>query len=347
MRAVITGGASFIGSHLAERLLKRHGHIVPLASNLKIIDNFSSGSEENLENVYCDLVSNIDLRSLPPDKLAPYFHRTDVLFHLAADHGGRGYVETRQVACSNNFAIDNNVFQAAILAGVPKIIYASSGCIYPLRLQESAEEITFLSEDMDGREGGYQPDGLYGEAKLAGEHTLAEMYHEYGIESAACRFFTVYGPRAKENHAIISFIARAFIEQDPWTVWGNGQQVRNWTYVDDIVSGMIAALDHTGAATPINIGTEEQISVDQAVNMVCEKVRRYHYPDYNPTITHDPSAATGPMGRVASNELLRSLSDAKMMPFEKGLEKTIDWYFKTKDRELIDADLGRLLIEKR
>jgi nucleoside-diphosphate-sugar epimerase len=338
MRATITGGASFIGSHLVDGLLKQ-------GDEAWIIDNFSSGSRENLPHSGVHTIA-LDLRTLPPCELAPYFTKIDVLYHLAADHGGRGYVETHQVATSNNFAIDNNVFQAAILAGVPKIIFASSGCVYPLYMQGDTDFEEYLKEEhLAGDQGytAYDPDGLYGLAKLAGELTLQRMWLENQIESVSCRFFTVYGPRAKENHAIISFIARAFIRQDPWIVWGNGDQVRNWTYVDDIVQGLLLATKLEGCQA-INLGTEEMITVTEAVARVLELANQKE--KYHPRITYDLDKPVGPLCRVASNEKYRQLGGT-VTPFLEGLQKTMDWYYTVKNRIEVDRNLERLLIERK
>lgn len=346
MRVVVTGGASFIGSHLVERLVA-DGHQV------RVIDNFTSGSGRNLQDAYQmgldwrGQVICLDLRIATPSQLAKLIQGYDLVYHLAADHGGRGYVEKRQIATSNNFAIDNNLFQAAVLAGTPRIIYASSGCIYPKYLQEQGN-VCYLGETDDGSNpnDGYDPDGLYGLAKLAGELTLQRLYQECGIESVSCRFFTVYGPRAKENHAIISFIARAFIQRDPWLVWGDGTQVRNWTHVDDIVNGLVLSQSLSGCES-LNLGTMETITVDQAVAEVLQHTRDCYYPDYNPEIQHDLTMPTGPMVRVADNFRYLQLGGHPLTPFTEGVRSTLDWYFQNKNRDWVEQELDRLLVDRR
>ena len=342
MKIVVTGGASFIGSHLVEHLVKE-GHKV------SVLDDFSSGSKANLKGAISLGVTwcPVDLRNINPDTLSRVFFRgCDLVYHLAAEHGGRGFVATRQLATSNNFAIDNNVIQAAVLAKIPKLIYASSGCVYPSIDRPSAEDdVEFSNEFLDT---GYSPDGLYGLAKLAGELTLAQAHKESGLESVSCRFFTVFGPRAKENHASISFIARAFTKQDPWVSWGDGSQVRDWTYVDDIVQGLLFSCSLSGCQA-INLGTPEHLTVDQAVEMVLELVRAMEgYHDYFPTIIHDPHKPVGPRYRVGdSSHYLQQSEGTRFTPFREGLSRTIEWYFKTHDREEVSRDLDRLLIERK
>lgn len=350
MRAVVTGGASFIGSHLVEALINQGDQVY-------VLDDFSSGSAENLQGANRSYTFDwMDLRVAQPHDitrriLGSRLLEADILYHLAADHGGRGYVETQQVKCSNNFAIDNNVFQAAIEAHIPKVVFASSGCIYPMREQRSVNRVKKLAEADDGRDTGYDADGLYGFAKLMGEMTLAAMYQENKIESTSCRFFTVYGPRAKENHAVMSFIARAFIQLESWSdeyaVWGTGEQIRNWTYVDDIVQGMILAADNMDGAQVLNLGNTERITVVEAVSATLNYVRHRFYPGYEPQIHFDNSRPVGPMARIADIEALLALGAATPTSFKKGLERTIDWYFANKNVDHVAEHLERLLIDRK
>ena len=337
-KVVVTGGASFIGSHLVERLLNQGDQVT-------ILDNMSSGDLTNLSRCIQDpnlALFQPDLRSSTVNQVRGYIKGAQILYHLAADHGGRGYVEMNQVNCSNNFAIDNNVILACMEEKVRKVVNASSGCIYPMHLQTDTSKLVYLREEDAGPP--YEPDGLYGMAKLVGELTLRRAYEESGLQSTSCRFFTVYGPRAKENHAVISFIARAYAQRNPFDVWGDGTQVRNWTYVDDIVNGLILAADLRGYNI-INLGTTERITVEQAVNdtiAICNE--RFYSGDYEPEIEHDLTKPTGPMNRVADNSRYLQLNPPPVLPFREGLNRTIDWYFSTKHN--ID-DLERLLIDRK
>ncbi len=366
MKIVVTGGASFIGSHLVEALVKQNHTVF-------IIDDLSSGSAENLSTV--DNKSRIlkyDLRSTSTPMLS-MLRNIDIVFHLAADHGGRGYVELEQVACSNNFAIDNNVLQACIEANIPRLIFASSGCIYPMYMQNDTKKEIFLQEamasvmeyryhsastgvthkDLEAADlnGLIQPDGLYGLAKITMEMSLQAAHKEKGLNSVSCRFFTVYGPRAKENHAIISFIARTLVEQDPFTIWGDGTQIRNWTYVDDIVAGMILAMEHPDlqeGAHALNLGTMEKITVNEAVTSIISYARDHHgWGFYNPKFVYEKDKPTGPLNRVADNSKLLSLGGAEPVPFTEGVKKTLDWYFSTKDQQYVKENLERLLIARK
>src|SRR5215470_11697748 len=121
-----------------------------------------------------------------------------------------------------------------------------------------------------------------------GELTLKAYCREHGLAAASCRYFTVYGPRGVENHAVIAMIARSFIRQTPFEVWGDGTQIRNWTYIDDIVEGTILAGEKINDGTAVNLGTMERIRVLDAAKMVCE------FTGFNAEIKLLTSMPTGP-----------------------------------------------------
>ncbi|NTW44539.1 MAG: NAD-dependent epimerase/dehydratase family protein, partial [Anaerolineaceae bacterium] len=151
---------------------------------------------------------------------------------------------------------------------IEKIFYASSGCVYPNHMQNNLQKTVSLKETDVKRP--YDADNIYGYAKLMGELTLREYFRSFGLQSAIGRFFTVYGPHASESHAVMASIAKAYIKQDPYKIWGKGSQIRNWTYVEDIVDGMIETTRHINDGSAVNLGTEESITVLQMVNLVFE-----------------------------------------------------------------------------
>ena len=130
-------------------------------------------------------------------------------------------------------------------------------------MSHDPDEVLYLTEDMVGPP--FDADNLYGWAKLMAEMTLRANVREHGMKAASLRYFTVYGERGKEDHAVIAMIARAFIRQDPFVVWGDGQQIRNWTYVGDIVEGTIRAAETIDDGTAVNLGTMERTRVLDAV----------------------------------------------------------------------------------
>jgi nucleoside-diphosphate-sugar epimerase len=330
---LVTGGASFIGSQLVDALLER-------GATVRVVDDLSSGTLENirghLEAGRLDFIE-ADLRE--PGVARQAVEGVDFLFHLAADHGGRGYVDLHQAGPASNLFLDGIVFWEALKAGVEKVVFASSGCVYPNFLQSNPEQEVYLTEDQVKPP--YDADNTYGWAKLMAELTLKAYHQEYGLKAASCRYFTVYGPRGVENHAVIAMIAKAFIGQNPFEVWGDGNQVRNWTYIDDIVRGTIMAAEGIDDGTAVNLGTMERVRVIDAVKMVLD------YTGHQAEILLLPEMPTGPLNRVADNTLARKLLGWEpQVPFREGLKRTIDWYRTTKEREQVRQILGHKLTER-
>ncbi len=332
-RVLVTGGASFIGSHLVDAL-------VDLGAQVRVVDNLSSGKLENLrEHLERERIEFREADLLDPPVAAAAVESIDLVFHLAADHGGRGYVDLHQVACSTNLVLDGHIFRAAHLAGVQKVVFASSGCVYPNSIQMDPGKELYLTEDMVGPP--YDADNLYGWAKLMGELTLKAYYREHGMRSASCRYFTVYGPRGVENHAVMAMIARAFIKEDPFVIWGTGEQIRNWTYIDDIVRGTIRAAERIDDGTAVNLGTMERIRVVDAAREILR------YAGHQAAMLPAPDKPTGPLNRVADNRLARELLGWQPeVGFWDGLHRTIEWYFSTKDRRVVEESLYALLTER-
>lgn len=330
---LVTGGASFIGSHLVDALVER-------GAGVRVVDDLSSGCRDTIQSHVDDGKVDFikaDLRA--PGVAQKVIDGMQVVFHLAAAHGGRGYVERHQADCATNLMLDGLVFNACHDARVDKVVYASSGCVYPTHLQTEPGDHLYLTEDQVGPP--YNPDHTYGWAKLMGELSLRAYYQEWGLKSAVCRYFTVYGERGHENHAVIAMIARAFVKQDPFVIWGNGQQVRNWTHVSDIVRGTMLAAELIDDGTPVNLGTTERIKVIDAA----EEVLRYT--GHQAPIQLQPDMPTGPLNRVADNKLANTLLGWQpQVAFMDGLRQTIDWYFAAKDVEQVQTHLTHRLTER-
>ena len=331
--ALVTGGASFIGSTLTDQLLVR-------GARVRVVDDLSSG---HLDNIRAHLGGgsvdflHADLRE--PGVARAVMHGVDTVFHLAADHGGRGYVDLHQAGPASNFFLDGLVFGEALRAKVKKVVFASSGCVYPNFLQSDTHKEIYLTEEMT--QGPKDADNTYGWAKLMGEITLQAYAKEHGMGAASCRYFTVYGPRGVENHAVIAMIARAFLGQNPFEIWGDGSQIRNWTYIDDIVEGTILAGEKIADGTAVNLGTMERITVLECAKMVCD------FTKHKAEIKKRPEMPTGPMNRVADNALAkRLLGWEPKVAFREGLKRTIDWYYSIKDRTEVERTFGRMLTER-
>ena len=344
---LVTGGASFIGSHLVDTLLKM-GAVVTVA------DDLSSGKLTNLEyalkkgkeeNVWTfeDLTVRVgDLKDISFTKSV--MKNRDAVFHLAALHGGRGYIDSHPAECCSNMILDQLVFQEAFRADVKHVCFASSACVYPSYLQE-AEGSSYLLKEADAnpfvRDKAFA-DLEYGWAKLMGEMALSAYHRQYGMKTSAVRIFTAYGPRENETHAIVALIAKAFINMDPYVIWGTGNQDRNFTYVQDIVDGLILASGNIEDGSPLNAGRDDRLTLNEAAEMV------FGIAKWRPKkIYHDLSKPQGVASRAA--DLTRARTQFKWEPkvsYAEGFKKTIEWYFKNKDKAVVKADLERLLNER-
>jgi len=330
---LVTGGTSFIGSSLADALVSR-GAIV------RVVDDLSTGRYEYISR----LVESGSVEFIKGDLLDAEIATRSVrgieyLFHLAAIHGGRGYVDLHNVECSMNLILDGQLFREAVKAHVEKIIFASSGCVYPNHLQSDPAKEIYLTEDLVGPP--YDADNMYGWAKLMAELTLRHFVKQGLLKATSCRYFTVYGPRGKEDHAVIAMIARAFILQNPFEVWGTGEQIRNWTYIDDIVEGTILAAEGIDDGTAVNLGTMERIRVVDAAAMILRRM------GVEVPLKFLPDMPTGPYNRVAANQLAKELIGWEpRIPFREGIVKTIDWYVNNRNPDEVRSQLQSMLTER-
>jgi len=337
-QVLVTGGASFIGSHLVDKLVRE-------GASVTVVDDLSSGRKENLE-LSMDRIRFVeaDLRN---QSVADETTRAkDIVFHLANIHGGRGFIETHPGEISQNFMIDGNVFYFSYKNKVDRICYTSSACAYPTSLQtaDPAKQARFLSEEMADpfKEGAALADGEYGWAKFMGEMALKAYNKQFDVKGVSCRLFTVYGPRENESHAIIAFISRAVLKQDPYIIWGTGQQDRNFTFVDDIVDGLMLAAERITDCRAVNIGTDEITKIIDAARAVCRIVG--HTPS---KFFFDTTKPEGVHARAASIENQKTwLGWSPSTSFDVGIRKTIEWYRSHVDINALRKDFERRLFER-
>jgi UDP-glucose 4-epimerase len=240
--------------------------------------------------------------------------------------------------------LDQLVFEEAHKAGVKKICFASSACVYPSHLQaETGSNYLLREEDADPfvRDRAFA-DLEYGWAKLMGEMGLKAYYKEYGLKTSVVRIFTAYGPRENETHAIIALISKAFVKMDPYSIWGTGKQDRNFTYVQDIVDALILAASKIEDGTPINAGRDDRITINEAAELIFDIV------GWRPKrIRHDLEKPQGVASRAADLTRARELLGYNpKISYEEGFKKTIEWYYSTKDREEVQMNFETLLIER-
>jgi UDP-glucose 4-epimerase len=236
------------------------------------------------------------------------------------------------------------VFEESCKAGVDRICFASSACVYPAYLQEQAGSSYLLKEDDADpfvRDKALA-DLEYGWAKLMGEMALKAYHKEYGMKTAAVRIFTAYGPRENETHAIIALIAKAFIKMDPYVIWGTGEQDRNFTYVQDIADALILASEKIEDGSAVNAGRNDRLTINQAIELVFDIV------GWRPKkIERDLSKPQGVASRAADlTKALKVLNWAPKVSYKEGFKKTTDWYFANHNVATVKANLQKSLLER-
>ena len=248
MRILVTGGAGFIGSHLAEKLL-RAGHEV------SVLDDFNDFYDpqikrQNIAQIANDVViHHVDLRN--NDAVRSLFRREkfDVIAHLAARAGVRPSIQNPQLYYDTNVDGTLHLLEAARVTGIERLIFASSSSVYGLSKTVPFSEDQHLTETISP----------YAATKIAGEFLCSTYSHLYQIRVVALRYFTVYGPRQRPDLAIHQF-ARKISAGQPIDQFGDGTTRRDYTYIDDIIQGTMAALEYNGPQFDIfNLGESETI----------------------------------------------------------------------------------------
>jgi len=328
---LVTGGASFISSHLVETLIY-------LGAKVRVVDDMSSGKIENLLAVssHAEIIVG-DLRI--PEVANASSEGIEIVFHMAADHGGRGYIDSHPVQCLGNMALDHQVFLAAAQNEVNTMVHASSACAYPTVLQDSTTDRTLLREDQGGfkHPGQAYADGAYGWAKLMGEYQLEKVSQQFGIAGVSGRIFTAYGERENESHAAVALMAKAFHKLDPFPVWGDGTQTRNFTYVSDTVMGLIlsgAKLAVPGKFDVVNIGVETHYTINDLMESI------FNAAGWRPkSIDYQVDKPVGVKSRAADcAKSIKKLDWKPSISLDEGVANTYRWYADQKrDASKLDA----------
>lgn len=332
---VLLGGASLIGTCLAKRLVALG------VKGLRIVDNLTIGKFTNIQELVDKYDVEFHLRDLREYTEAERsVCGADIVFHLASQHGGRGYVSGHAVELYDNLSLDTTIFRACSEEHVEKVIFSSSACAYPTHLQSNPEELIKLSEDMIDYKDTKQADGPYGTEKLIGEQMLDAYIERGDFKGCSTRSFTVYGELMNESSAIAALIAKTMIRQNPFEIWGDGFQIRDWVFVEDNVSGALLAAENLDKGA-INIGTESRLTP----MLACEHI--WSYFDWRPAeVRLLKDKPVGPLNRVSDSTKLKSLGWEPKYSFEEGLRKTIEWYVDTHDVEELRKNLERKLTER-
>jgi len=309
LKVLVSGGAGFIGSHLADKLLERRSIVI-------CYDNFSpyySGKEKNVRNN----LNNPNYHLVKADildfeSLSEAMKDVDVVFHLAAQPGVRYSVEHPAEVSQINVNGTISVLETARRREVGKIVYASSSSVYG-----NPEGMPI------GEEHPLAPISPYGVSKLAGEKYCQVYRRLYGLDIVILRYFTVYGPRQRPDMAIHRFVDQISNGKPP-VVYGDGKQTRDFTYVDDIVAGTIEAAQAEGyAGEAFNLGGGHRISVNDLLQRLIkllgkENVIQPVYEAAKPGDVENTHADIGKARGILGYEPRTSL--------EEGLKNFTEWY---------------------
>src|SRR6266568_3834267 len=260
-KVLVTGGAGFIGSHVVENLVNR-------GAKVRIIDNLQNGSKMNFSSVIRD-VEFIKGDCRNEEDALKACNGQDVVFNIAARVGGIEFNRTHQATMMHdNLLLETVMIEAARQANVDRFLAVSSACVYPRNCSVPTLETEGFMDEPEPTNGGY------GWAKRMGE-LLGKYYNEeFGMKVGIVRPYNCYGPRdhfdPAVSHVIPALIKRVFDGENPVTVWGSGNQTRAFLYVTDMAEGMIQAIEKYPTPDPVNLGTDEEISITDLVQKIID-----------------------------------------------------------------------------
>jgi UDP-glucose 4-epimerase len=304
---VVTGGAGFIGSAIVRSLL-REG-----AGKVVVIDNLLTGYEANLEEVKNSIdFHHADIRNY--QEIAPLIRGASVVFHQAAIPSVPRSIDDPLPSHETNIDGTFNVLRAAREGGAGRVVYAASSSAY------GDTEVLPKVEDMTPH-----PKSPYALQKLVGEYYCNVFTTVYGLETVALRYFNVYGPRQDPSSAysgVLSLFMKSVLERSAPTIFGDGEQSRDFTYVEDVAELNLKAASAANVAGKVyNGGTGGRITLNQAWALL-QKIEGVDLPaSYGPVRQGDVRDSQA--DTVATS---RDLGHAPRFSFEEGMRRTLEWY---------------------
>jgi UDP-glucose 4-epimerase len=303
---LVTGGAGFIGSHVAEALVRR-------GDKVRVLDNLSMGNRENLSHLGGDLelvVGDVE----DPEAVRGSLAGIEVVFHQAALASVPLSVTNplaSHAACATGTL---NLLNEARLAGVRRVVYASSSALYGDQPTSAKRETDVPS-----------PLTPYGVAKLAGEYYCHAAWHTYGLETVCLRYFNVFGPRQDPQSpysAVIPLFITAMLQGKSPTVYGDGRQSRDFTYVQNVVAGNLLAADVPGiAGQSFNLANGRATDLLTLIEALNELLGTNMEPSFQPARAGDIRDS------MADITLARQvLSYEPPIDFHTGLRQSVDYY---------------------
>jgi len=314
-KIVVCGGGGFIGGHLVADLL-RQGDFDIRSVDLKPLNEWYQVFPK---------VDNVQLNLQDKDACLRAVAGGDIVYNLAADMGGMGFIENNKALCMLSVLINTHLLMAAKDAGVRRFFYASSACVYAADKQTDPKVTALKEEDAYPA----QPEDGYGWEKLFSERMCRHFREDFRVETRVARYHNVYGPhgtyecgREKAPAAICrKVIAAKLAGKHEIEIWGSGEQTRSFMYIDDCLKGTQAILN-SDILEPINLGSNELVSINQLVDIVEEIAGIKLHRNYN------LKAPKGVNGRNSDNTLInRYLGWEPGTRLRDGMEKTYRWIY--------------------
>ena len=312
---LITGGAGFIGSHLVDRLLND-------GLRVTVIDNLDTGRLENIAQHQGKEEFHFikgDIRD--PDLINEMMRDVDVVFHEAALASVTLSVENPIVTNHINVAGTLNVLKASLDFNVKRFIYASSAAVYGVSSSPKKKEDMILN-----------PTSPYGVSKLAAENYVKIFHEIYGLETVSLRYFNVYGPRQSFNiqsayGGVVTLFTNRLVRNMPLTIYGDGEQTRDFVYIQDVVEANTLTLNSKNAVgEAFNIGTGTRVSVNHVAEILKEITNRKKLKN----IYADPRPNNIKHGYADISKAKRILGYNPEFPIKKGLTELVEWYTKNR-----------------
>jgi UDP-glucuronate decarboxylase len=308
MRILITGGAGFVGSHLAERLLAAGNEVV-------VVDNYFTGSKDNVSH----LLGNPQFELLRHDVTFPLYVEVDAIYNLASPASPIHYQHDPVQTTKTNVMGAINMLGLAKRLRVP-ILQASTSEVY------GDPEVHPQTEDYWGKVNPIGPRACYDEAKRVAETLFFDYHRQHGLAIRVARIFNTYGPRmaADDGRVVSNFIVQA-LRGEPLTIYGDGSQTRSFCYVDDLVGGLIALMENrAGEVGPVNLGNPGEFTMLELAEKVLELTGSSSTIEHLPLPQDDPKQRQPDISRAK-----KSLGWEPTVPLNEGLVKTIEYFSKS------------------
>jgi UDP-glucose 4-epimerase len=319
MKILVTGGAGFIGSNLCIKLLGE-GH------QIRVLDDLSNGSTANLDLNQIDFIEG---SILDISLLGKAVRDVDAVVHLAALGSVPRSIQDPRSSIEVNFTGTLNVLEALKDRKTP-MIFSSSSSLYGESKVLPRVETTAA-----------EPRSPYAVSKLAAESLVSAYYHSYGIPTLSFRFFNVYGPRQSFGHpyaAAIPIFFESLLKEEPIKIFGDGEQVRDFTYVDFVTDAISEAIEkRIYSSTAVNLGSASKISINALVGLMCKITEK------TPKIEHLPERNGDVRNSYANTEKLLDLFPLlSSIDIEVGLQKTYEWYLPNMDNDDVTLSTKKL-----